>query len=94
MRDIVEIQMKKIKQYLKQKKIDIILSDAAKDYIATIGYDPVYGARPLRRVFQKQILDALAIKLIDGTFKEGDTIEVDYKDGKIIFNKLVKAEIA
>jgi ATP-dependent Clp protease ATP-binding subunit ClpB len=92
MKEIIEIQIRRIKNYLKQKKIDIILTESAKEYIAKIGYDPVYGARPLRRVLQREILDLLAIKLIDGTFKEGDTVEVDFKDGKIIFNKIVLAE--
>lgn len=93
MKDIIEIQIKKIKQYLKQKKIDIILTDEAKEYIARIGYDPVFGARPLRRVLQKEILDSLAIKLIEGTFKEGDVVEVLFKDGKIVFEKIILAEL-
>jgi len=94
MKNIVEIQIRRIKQYLKQRKIDITMTEQAKEYIARIGYDPVYGARPLRRVLQKEILDPLAIKLIEGAFKEGDTVEVDYKDGKIVFNKVVLAEAA
>jgi len=92
MKNIVEIQLRRIKQYLKQRKIDITMTEEAKEYIARMGYDPVYGARPLRRVLQKEILDELAIKLIEGTFKEGDIVEVDFKDGKIIFNKVVLAE--
>jgi len=92
MKNIVEIQLRRIKQYLKQRKIDITMTEEAKEYIARMGYDPVYGARPLRRVLQKEIFDPLAIKLIEGTFKEGDTVEVDFKDGKIIFNKVVLAE--
>ena len=94
MNDIVEIQLKKIRHYLKQRKIDIVLTEEAKKYIATVGYDPVFGARPLRRVLQKQILDPLAIKLIEGIFKEGDIVEVDFKDDKILFNKVVFAEVA
>lgn len=94
MKNIVEIQVKRIRKYLKQRKIDITLTEAAKEYIARTGYDPVYGARPLRRVLQKEILDPLAIKLIEGTFKEGDVVEVDFKDGKIVFDKVVLAEAA
>ncbi|MGB9710508.1 MAG: ATP-dependent chaperone ClpB [Thermodesulfovibrio sp.] len=94
MKEIIEIQINRIKQYLKQRKIDITLTEEAKEYIARIGYDPVYGARPLRRVLQKEILDPLAIKLIEGVFKEGDIVEVDFKDGKIIFNRVVIAEAA
>jgi len=94
MKDIIEIQIKRIKQYLKNRKIDIVLTEQAKEYLARIGYDPVYGARPLRRILQKEILDSLAIKLIEGVFKEGDTVEVDFKDGKIIFERIVLAETA
>ncbi len=94
MKDIIEIQIRKLKHYLKQKKIDLVLTEEAKDYIARIGYDPVYGARPLRRVLQKEILDLLALKLIEGVFKEGDTVEVDFKDDKILLNRIVLGEIS
>lgn len=94
MKDIVEIQIKRIQEYLKNRKIDITLTEEAKDYIARISYDPVFGARPLRRVLQREIMDSLAIKLIEGTFKEGDIVEIEFKDGKILFNKTILAEAA
>lgn len=94
MKDIIDIQIRRINRYLKQRKISIVLTEQAKDYIVRVGYDAVYGARPLRRVLQKQILDPLAINLIEGVFKEGDVVGVDFKNGKIMFNKVVLAEAA
>ncbi|MEN2994459.1 MAG: ATP-dependent chaperone ClpB [Thermodesulfovibrio sp.] len=93
MKDIIEIQLKKIRNYLKHRKIDIVITEQAKEYLIKIGYDPVYGARPLRRVLQKYILDALALKLLEGVFKEGDTVEVDLENDKIVFNRVVLAEV-
>lgn len=90
---IVEIQIKRMKKYLQEKKIDIVLTENAKEYIAKIGYDPVYGARPLKRAIQREILNPLALKLLDGTFREGDIIEVDYFDEQLTFRKLSVAEL-
>jgi ATP-dependent Clp protease ATP-binding subunit ClpB len=92
LKHIVKIQVDRMKKYLHEKRIDIMLTDSAMEYIARIGYDPVYGARPLKRAIQREILNQLALKLLDGTFKEGDTAEVDYSDNKIVFNKLAEAE--
>ncbi len=89
---IVDIQVNRMRKYLQEKKIDIILTDNAKNYIAKAGYDSVYGARPLRRVIQREILNPLALKLLDGTVKEGHTIEVDYKDNQISFTKITIPE--
>jgi ATP-dependent Clp protease ATP-binding subunit ClpB len=91
--EIVAIQVARMKQYLHDKKLDIELTDEAKKYIAKVGYDPVYGARPLKRAIQKEILNSLALKLLDGTFSEGDVINVDYVDGRLIFEKTAVAEI-
>ncbi|MBI4688099.1 MAG: ATP-dependent chaperone ClpB [Nitrospirae bacterium] len=85
---IVDIQLIRMKHYLKEKLIDIVLSDKAKEYLAEIGYDQLYGARPLKRAIQKEILNPLAADLLEGTFKEGDVIEADTaENGKIIFKK-------
>jgi len=92
LKQIVKIQVDRMKKYLHEKRIDIMLTDAAREYIATIGYDPVYGARPLKRAIQREILNPLALKLLDGTFKEGDTAEVDCSDNKIVFSKVAAAE--
>lgn len=93
LKQIVKIQVDRMKKYLHEKRIDIMLTDAAMEYIATIGYDPVYGARPLKRAIQREILNPLAFKILDSTFKEGDTAEVDCSDNKIVFNKAAEAKI-
>lgn len=90
---VVDIQISRMKKYLQEKKIDIVLTDSAKEFIAKIGYDPVYGARPLKRAIQREILNTLALRLLDGTFKEGDVIEIDYLGDRLIFNKLEVAEL-
>ncbi|HMK43142.1 MAG TPA: AAA family ATPase, partial [Dissulfurispiraceae bacterium] len=90
---IVDIQVARMKKYLQDRRIDIVLTDKAKEHIADIGYDPVFGARPLKRAIQKEILNQLALKLLDGSVHEGETVEVDYRDGAIRFSTLAAAEI-
>jgi len=92
LKQIVEIQVNRMKKYLHEKRLDIVLTDGAKEFIAKAGYDPVYGARPLKRAIQKEILNPLALKLLDGTFREGDVVEVDFADDKMVFSKLTIAE--
>ncbi len=92
LKQIVDIQVERMKKYLHEKKLDITLTESAKEYIAKIGYDPVYGARPLKRSIQKEILNPLAFNLLKDIFKEGDIIEVDCVDNQISFNKLEVAE--
>jgi ATP-dependent Clp protease ATP-binding subunit ClpB len=90
---IVEIQVERMKKFIREKNIDISLTDRAKEYFAEIGFDPIYGARPLKRVLQKMILNDLAKKILDGSFREGDHVEVDVEKGQIIFTREVAAEI-
>jgi ATP-dependent Clp protease ATP-binding subunit ClpB len=92
LKEIVEIQIKRMKKYLKDKHIDIVLTEKAREYLAEKGYDPVYGARPLKRLIQREVLNPLAMKLLDRTFVEGDTVEVDYEGGEVRFRKVVEAE--
>jgi len=87
LKKIVEIQIGRMKKYLLEKKIDITLSDEAKAHIAVSGYDPVYGARPLKRAIQNEILNPLAMKLLESGFTEGDVIQVDYDGSRMIFSK-------
>lgn len=91
---IVDIQIKRTKKYLEDRGIDIKLTDSAKERLAEIGFDPVYGARPLKRAIQREILNPLAVKMLDGTFKEGDIIEVDFVGDKLAFSKLAEAEVS
>ncbi|WP_420263656.1 ATP-dependent chaperone ClpB [Candidatus Magnetominusculus dajiuhuensis] len=90
---IVDIQLYRMRRYLKDKRIDILLSDRAKDAIADAGYDPVYGARPLKRALQTEILNPLALKIIEKSVNEGDTVQVDYEYGKMVFSTVEVAEI-
>ena len=72
---------------LEQQKITLELSDSAKELLAREGYDPVYGARPLRRVIQKEILDPLSIDILEGKVREGQTVYVNAKDGALEFQE-------
>ncbi len=85
LKKIVEIQLARLTKRLAQQKIDIVLSDAAKVLIAREGYDPVYGARPLKRAIQKFVLDPLSMDILEGKFREGQRIEVDARNGALEF---------
>ncbi|NJD63291.1 MAG: ATP-dependent chaperone ClpB [Deltaproteobacteria bacterium] len=78
---IVELMIREVNARLADRKLAVTLSPAARERLADIGYDPTYGARPLRRAIQKHIQDPLAMKILQGEFREGDTIQVD-SDGK------------
>jgi ATP-dependent Clp protease ATP-binding subunit ClpB len=82
---IVDIQLDRLRAMLKDRKMDVELSDAAKDMVAKEGFDPVYGARPLKRTLQREIQNPLAVRILEGDFKEGDTVVVGVKDGKLNF---------
>jgi ATP-dependent Clp protease ATP-binding subunit ClpC len=88
MREIVVLQMKEIQTRLTEHGLTVELSDAVRDYMAEIGYDPAFGARPLRRVLQKQIESPLSIKLLSGEYVNGDIIEVSLNEEKqLVFTK-------
>src|SRR6202051_1798062 len=83
LKKIVEIQLRHLTKRLEQQKITLKLSDSAKELLAREGYDPVYGARPLRRTLQKEILDPLSIDILEGKVREGQTIHIDAKNGAL-----------
>jgi ATP-dependent Clp protease ATP-binding subunit ClpB len=85
LKKIVEIQLKRLVRRLENQKITLELSDTAKALVASHGYDPVYGARPLKRAIQKYILDPLSMDILEGKFHEGQTINVDVEDGSLKF---------
>ncbi len=84
---IIDIQLGLIGKRLAERKLTLELTEGAKNYIAKAGYSPVYGARPLKRVLQKQILDSLALSLLEGGFTEGDHILIDQEEDRIVFRK-------
>ena len=77
MKRIVDIQLAGLTKRLEDRKIHVALTDAAKDQLVREGYDPAYGARPLKRAIQREVLDPLALRVLEGDFGEGDTVEVD-----------------
>ena len=87
LRQIVGIQFQRIIRLLADQKIAIELSEAAQTYIADVGYDPVYGARPLKRAIQRELENPIATKLLELAFVEGDTIWVDCRDDRLVFEK-------
>ena len=88
---IVKIQTGHLVKRLAQKRITLELLPAAEDLLGREGYDPAYGARPLKRAIQRLIQDPLALSLLNGDFSEGDTVVVDAKRGQIGFRKTVEA---
>jgi ATP-dependent Clp protease ATP-binding subunit ClpB len=85
---IIDIQIALIQKRLKERKLTLELTEKAKKYIAKTGYSPVYGARPLKRSLQKLLLDNLSLKILEGTFTEGNHIIVDSTDSdEMIFQK-------
>jgi ATP-dependent Clp protease ATP-binding subunit ClpA len=88
----VEIQARHLVKRLADKRITLELTAAAKALLAQEGYDPVYGARPLKRTIQRMIQDPLALELLNGTYGEGDTVVVDAEKGRVVFRKRVEAK--
>jgi ATP-dependent Clp protease ATP-binding subunit ClpB len=89
---IVDIQVANLQKRLSERKIELDLTAAAKTFLANEGFDPVYGARPLKRTIQRLVLDPLALQILEGTFKDGDSVVVDAIDGEIMFGTEAKAE--
>jgi ATP-dependent Clp protease ATP-binding subunit ClpB len=84
-KSIALLQIKRIEQRLADQKLSLILSEEARDYIAAVGYDPIYGARPLKRAIQREIENPIATKILEGTFTSGNTIAIDLEDNKLTF---------
>ena len=85
---IVEIQLQRLRAMLEDRNMTLELSDGAKDMIAREGFDPVYGARPLKRAIQREIQNPLAVAILEGEFQEGDSVRVDVRDGKAVLEKV------
>ncbi len=90
---IVDLQLDFVRRRLSERQISLMVTDAAKSELAAVGYDPTYGARPLRRAIERQILNPLAEKLLSGEVHDGQTVSVDYADGTFTFRPLPAAEM-
>jgi ATP-dependent Clp protease ATP-binding subunit ClpB len=92
LKEIVEIQVRHLQQRLADRHLEIELTGAAKAFLANEGYDPAYGARPLKRVIQRQVQDPLALKLLQGDLGEGDRVKIDALDGGgLVFERQASA---
>src|SRR5919202_844692 len=92
--DIVELQLARLRARLAERRIDVELTPAAKELLAEAGWDPTYGARPLKRALQRLVENPLAAALLEGRFGEGDTILVEARDGELAFERAAVAEPA
>ena len=93
--EIVELQLRGLRERLAERGLGLELTDAAKEVIAEAGWDPTYGARPLKRALQRLVENPLALRLLEGEFADGDTVRVDASDGELVFEKAeAAAEVA
>jgi ATP-dependent Clp protease ATP-binding subunit ClpB len=88
LREIIKLQVERLKERLEERKLSLKLSEAALDFIAEIGYDPVYGARPLKRAIQRYLETAIAKSILRGDYQPGDVIFVDVEDERLTFKRL------
>jgi len=91
---IVDIQLRRLQQRLAERHIGIRLTEASKELLIEAGYDPVYGARPLKRTIQQKVLDPLAMQVLSGEFREGTTVLVDVEGGELVYRPEAKMEVA
>jgi ATP-dependent Clp protease ATP-binding subunit ClpB len=92
--DIVELQLERLRVRLADRGIEVQLSEEAKHVLAEAGWDPNYGARPLKRAIQRMVENPLALRLLEGDFGEGDTVRVDARDGQLVFERAPAREPA
>jgi ATP-dependent Clp protease ATP-binding subunit ClpB len=86
--EIVEIQVAMVIRRVRERDIEVELTDAARTLLGNLGYDPTYGARPLKRVIQKRLVDPLALAILEGRFVAGDTVKVDAADGELVLERV------
>jgi len=84
-KEIVDLQFKEVTRRLAERDIKASLTDRARDHLAKVGFDPAFGARPLKRTIQRLITQPLANEMLKGRFKPGDKVKIDVKDDSIIF---------
>jgi ATP-dependent Clp protease ATP-binding subunit ClpB len=88
---IVDLQVERLVRRVREREIEVELTGAARTLLGNLGYDPTYGARPLKRVIQKRLVDKLALAILEGEFAAGDVVEVDAVDGELVFAKAARA---
>ncbi len=91
---IVELQLARLRERLAERSLALELTDEAKEVLAEAGWDPTYGARPLKRAIQRMLENPLALRLLEGEFEEGDTIRVDAQDGELVFARAERVAAA
>lgn len=94
MTNIVDIQLDRLRAMLADRKITMDLDEDALTWLGDKGYDPVYGARPLKRVIQRSLQNTLATMLLEGRIEDGETVKVDVVDGGLVINDAVARQIA
>ncbi|HVM16057.1 MAG TPA: ATP-dependent chaperone ClpB [Gaiellaceae bacterium] len=87
LRAIVDLQLRRLEQRLAERELSLEVTDAAKDALAEAGWDPTYGARPLKRAIQRLLENPLALRLLEGEFAPGDAVRVDARDGELVFER-------
>jgi ATP-dependent Clp protease ATP-binding subunit ClpB len=85
--EIVDLQVARLIQRVRERGIEVELTERARTLLGNLGYDPTYGARPLKRVIQKRLVDQLALAILEGRFVEGDTVKVDAAEGELVLEK-------
>jgi ATP-dependent Clp protease ATP-binding subunit ClpB len=85
--DIVELQLARLRERLADRRISLEITEAAKELLAEEGWDPAYGARPLKRAIQRLVENPLALRLLEGDFAEGDVVRVDAADDELVFER-------
>jgi ATP-dependent Clp protease ATP-binding subunit ClpB len=92
--EIVELQLARLRARLAERGLELELTDAAKQVLADAGWDPTFGARPLKRALQRMVENPLALRLLEGEFTEGDTVRIDARGGELVFERAEVAEPA
>jgi ATP-dependent Clp protease ATP-binding subunit ClpB len=91
--EIVDLQVARVIDRVREREIEVELTDRARTLLGNLGYDPTYGARPLKRVIQKRLVDPLALAILEGRFVAGDTVVVDASEGEIILEPAQAAAV-
>ncbi len=91
--EIVDIQLRHVAQLVAERGLTLEVTEAARQFLAEVGYDPNFGARPLKRAIQRELQDPLALKLLSGEFQEGNIILVDRDEDQLTFTPVIQGEV-